>query len=87
MRQIDSVALARTVREEGSGFSYQSSNNGLDADIDLIASELGSYRLRIDLFDPEAAKWAIDRTVDSHGGGGPGCMGVRAILGSSFCRF
>lgn len=64
MRQIDSVALARVVREEGSNFSYQSSDNGLDVEIDLMTSELGSYRLRIDLFDTEAARWAIRRIVD-----------------------
>lgn len=65
MRRIDSVALARAVREDGKGFDFQSAENGLDADIDLMASELGSYRVRIDVFDPEAAEWLINRTVDT----------------------
>ena len=64
LRRIDSVALARAVREGGSGFSFQSAKNGLDVDIDLLASELGSFRVRIDVFDPEAAAWLIDRTVN-----------------------
>lgn len=64
MRRIDNVALARAVREGGSGFSFQSIKNGLDADIDLMASEFGSYRVRIDVLDHEAAGWLIDRTFD-----------------------
>lgn len=64
MRRIDSVALARAVREGSTGFDFQSIENGIDAQIDLMESELGSYRVSIDVLDPEAAGWLIDRTVD-----------------------
>ena len=64
MHRIDSVALARAVREDGTGFNFQSSENGIDVEMDLMPSELGSYRMRVDVFDPEVGEWLIDRTID-----------------------
>ena len=64
MHRIDSVALARAVREGGTGFNFQSSENGIDVEMDLMPSELGSYRMRVDVFDPEMGQWLIDRTID-----------------------
>jgi len=64
MRRIDTVALARRFYTKGDGFEQVLAEDGVDAELTLMRNELGSFRIRVDIFDLDAAQWVVAESFD-----------------------